>query len=85
MAQLWTRIKGGYFFRVFLLKITCCACLAGSGLKFIFYWKAQLVILARSPCKSFVDEFLFLITENNEASLANNCAFGTGSSGKSLI
>ena len=39
----------------FSTKRTPCACLVGSGLKFIFHWNAQVIILAKSLFKSLVD------------------------------
>ena len=53
-------------------KITSCACLEISGLKLIFHWKAQFVILVKSLFKSFVAFLILCTVANNEVSSANS-------------
>ena len=46
--MLWPKIKHGWLvFWSFRLKIVPWACLAGSGLKLIYHWNAQVFILAK--------------------------------------
>ena len=47
-GMLLKNILGWIFLVVFLLKMTSWACFVGSGLKFIFHWKAHLFIFFRS-------------------------------------
>ena len=54
--------------------MTFWACLLGSGLKFIFYWKAQLLILAKSLFSLFADVFMSCVTENKDMPSANSFA-----------
>ena len=63
-----------YWYLVSGLKITSCAWFDRSGLKFIFLWNTQLLILVRSCFKYFADEFTFLIKENCEVSWTKNFA-----------
>ena len=43
-------------------------------MKFIFHWKAQLLILAKSLFSSFADVFLSYVMENKDVSSANSLA-----------
>ena len=54
--------------------MTSWACLLESGLKFIFHWKAQLLILAKSLFSSFADVFMSSVTESKDVSSANSLA-----------
>ena len=57
----------------FWLKKTSAAYLLGSGLKFIFLWKAQLLlILAKSLFSSFADMFISYVTEKIDVSSINS-------------
>ena len=57
----------------------------GSGLKLIFHWKAQLLILFKSSFKFYADKFLSNITEKRDVLSANSLGFETKSSEKSFI
>ena len=68
------------------LKITSsAACLVWSGLKFIFHWNAQSLILAKSLFKSLADLVIFSTTKNKDVSSANNFAFDAKSLDKSYM
>ena len=56
----------------FTLNITSCACLLGSGLKLIFYWKGQLLINFKSFLTSFAEILTSWDTQNKEVSSLNN-------------
>ena len=56
--------SGWLIFFDFWLKMTSWACLVGVGLKFMFYWKAQLLILAKTLFSSFADVFMPCVTVN---------------------
>ena len=66
-------------------KITPCACLVGSGLKFIFHWNAHSPIFSKSSFRSIFEASTFLIREKSEVSSANNLGFDAKFSDKSLI
>ena len=67
--------NGGWLiFFDFRLKMISRACLLVSGLKFIFHWKAELLILAKSLLSSFADVFMPCVTENKDVSSANSLA-----------
>ena len=59
--------NGGWtvFFN-FWLKMTSCACLVVSGLKFVFHRVAQLLILSKSLLRLFAEVWMSCITENKE-------------------
>ena len=59
-----------WYFEV--LKITFCACLVGSRLKYIFYWIVQALILNKSLFKFLTDLVIFSATVNEDVSSANN-------------
>ena len=44
--------------------MTSWACLVVSGLKFIFYWVAQLLVLSKSLLRLFREIWMSCITEN---------------------
>ena len=48
------------------LKMTSRACLVVSGLKFIFQWVAQLLILSKSLLRLFGEVWMSCITENKD-------------------
>ena len=82
MTKFWLKKRvGGFCFLVFLVffffKITSCAFFTEFRLKLIFHCKAQLLILAVSSSKSFVDKFVFLTTDKSEASSVNSFEFGS--------
>ena len=58
-------------FFVLRLKMISWACLTGSGLQFIFHWRAQLCIISKSL---FADVWLSWKTQNKDVSSANNLA-----------
>ena len=82
---LLKRNEGLQIFLVFLLKITCWACLLGYGLKFIFHWKVHLLISYKSLFNSFAEVPTSCITENKDVLSANNFAFDDKPSARSLI
>ena len=55
-------------------KETSSVCLLGSGLKLIFNWKAQFILL-KSSFKFFADKSLSNITEKRDVPLANSLEF----------
>ena len=63
---------GSSFLFVLRLKMISWICLVGSGLKFIFPWKAQLCIISTFLIRSFAEVWLSWITENKDISSANN-------------
>ena len=60
-------------------------CLTGSGLKFIFHWNAQVLILAKSLFNSLADLLIFSTSENSDASSSNNFASDVKLSDKSFM
>ena len=84
--DFWLKSNGGWLILlIFLQKITSWARLLGPGLKFIFYWQAQSLILLKSLFKLLVVEFIFWATEKREVSSACHFGFEFKSSDKSLI
>ena len=69
----------------FLLSIITWACLLGSGLKFIFHWKAQLPIFSKSSLRSLVQVLISWTMENREVSSAKSLHSLLRPSDKSLI
>ena len=70
---------------VFLVNITCCACLERSGLKFIFHLYAQWEIFFRS-CSSWLAEILgSYIVENKDVSSSNSFTVACKFSGRSFM
>ena len=67
--------EGWFNFRSLWEKITSFACLLIWGLKFIFHWKAQLLIFSKSSFKLIPDWFISYTTEKSEVSPANNLGF----------
>ena len=65
--------------------MTSCACLVGSGLKFIFHWNTQVLVLVESLFNSLADLAIFSTTENSDASSANNFGLHAKSSEKLFI
>ena len=59
------------FLVVFLLKMTSSAYFVGSGLKFIFSWKANLFI-SLMPLFRLLAVFTGITVENRDVSLVNN-------------
>ena len=71
LTVLWLKIKHGWLvFWSFQLKITSCAYLIRSGLKFILHWNAQVLILAKSLFNSLADLIIFTFTESSDVSPA---------------
>ena len=66
----------------FSTKNNLLAYLVRSGLKFIYHWNVQVLILAKSLFKSMADLVIFSITENRDVSSANNCGLDPKSSDK---
>ena len=63
------KTKSGWVGLFYLrLKISSWACLLWSGLKLIFYRKAQSVTFFKSSFNSFVEMFTSWTTENNDVS-----------------
>ena len=60
-------------------------CLLGSGLKFIFHWKIQLLILAKLLLSSFADVFMSCVTDNKDVSSVNSLALEERPFARSLI
>lgn len=58
--------------------IASLACLLGSGLKLIFYWKNVLFILPKPSFKCVASKWLPMIIEYRIASSVNNWNFETG-------
>ena len=69
---LLKRNEGWQIFLVFLLRTISWACLLGSGLKFIFHWKAHLLIWYKSLFNSFAEVSTSCTTENKDVSSGNN-------------
>ena len=65
--------------------MTSMACLLGSGLKLIFHWCAQWLVLAKSLLISAAELSLLCTTENKEVSSANNLVLDDNSSAKSFM
>ena len=57
----------------------------GSGLKLIFHWYVQLLMLTKSLFNSFAVVFVLWTIENNEVSSANNLAVDERPSARSFI
>ena len=74
-----------FIFLVFLLTTTSWAYFLESGLKLVFHWYAQLLLFTKSSFNSFLVALPSWITENNDASSANNLAFDETPFGKSLM
>ena len=75
-TRLWLKyIELWFRFWRFLENITSWACLLGLGLKLIFRFIAQSLILLRSLFKWFADVFTSWTTEITEASSANSLTF----------
>ena len=84
--KFWSRNNGGWLMLlIFLLRMTSWAYLLGSGLKFIFHWKAQSLILPKSLFKLVLIELIFWTTEKREVSSGNSFWFEVKSSDISLI
>ena len=66
-------------------KISSCACLVGSVLKFIFHWNTHSPIFFKSLFRSMFETSTFLTTEKSEVLSANNLGFDAKFSDKSLI
>ena len=60
-------------------------CLTGSGLKFIFHWNVQVLILAKSLLNSLADLLIFSTSENSDVLSTNNFALDVKLSGKSFM
>ena len=56
------------------LNMTSLACLVVSGLKFIFHYVAQLLILSKSLLRLFAEVWMSYIIENKEVSSAKSFA-----------
>ena len=78
-------------FYKFRLKMTSWACLVVSGLKFIFHWVAQLLILSKSLLRFkslitlFAEVWMSRITENKDVSSAKSFALDERPSVRSLM
>ena len=89
----------GYFFRSLLMKVgggwewtfdfqenvTSLACLLGSGLKYIFHWKAHSLIFSKSRFSFFVDSFTSSTFEKREVSSAKILHIDIIPSGRSFM
>ena len=69
--------QGWSSFLIFLLNITSSACLVKTGLKIIFHWKAQLLIIDRSLRKVAALDWMSLTTEKRDVSSAKVCNLKT--------
>ena len=70
-------LKGGCCSLFILqLKITSWACLLGSALKFVFKWKANLLIFFRSSFNYLAKVFTSWATQNKDVSLAKSVTGG---------
>ena len=69
----------------FLLNIISCVCLAGSGLDFVFHWKAHSLVFSSSWLRSFAEASMSWTTENKDVSPANNLQLLLISFDKSII
>ena len=67
-------MEGELFFFTLRLKMTSWACLAVSGLKFIFHFVAQLLILSKSLLRLFGEVWTSCITEDKEVSYTKSFA-----------
>ena len=72
-------------FLKFPLKIPSCACLIKYGLKFIFNWNAQVLILAKSLFKSLRNLVIFSTREKRDISSTNNFWLDAKSSDKPIM
>ena len=70
---------------IFILNITSCACLLISGLKIIFHWKAQLVIVFRSWHNVVELVRMLFTTEERDVSSAKSLQFEESSLGRSFM
>ena len=84
-ARQLKRNEGSEIFLVFLLKIISWAFFLDSGLKLIFQWKAQILILYKSLSNSFAEVSTLWITENEDVSSTNNFPFDDRPSARLLI
>ena len=85
-SVLWLQFKDGWLvFWSFRLKITSWAYLVGSGLKFIFHWNAQVLILVKSLFNLLADLVIFSNIENSDVSSSNNFALDAKSWDKSFM
>ena len=65
--------------------MTSLACLLGSGLKYIFHWKAHSLIFSKSRFSFFVDSFTSSTFEKREVSLAKISHIDVIPSGRSFM
>ena len=65
--------------------MTSWACLVVSGLKFIFHWVAELLILSKSLLRLFAEVWMSCVTENKDASSAKIFALDEMPSVRSLM
>ena len=78
--------NGGWtVFFTLRLKMTSWACLVVSGLKFIFHWVAQLLILSKTLLRLFAEVWMSCITENKDVSSAKSFALDGRASFRSLM
>ena len=84
-GMLLKNILGWIFLVVFLLKMTSWACFVGSGLKFIFHWKAHLFISCRSLLRLLAIFPGTLTVENRDVLSVNNLGLHWRLSDKSLM
>ena len=86
LKVLWLKIKHGWFvFWSFRLKIISCVCLVGSGLKFIFHWNAEVLILVKPLFDSLADLLIFSTTEYSDVSSANSFSWDARFSSFTII
>ena len=65
--------------------MTSWACLVVSGLKFIFYWVAQLLVLSKSLLRLFREIWMSCITENKNVTSGKIFALDERPSVRSLM
>ena len=85
-TELWLKQTWLWFiFWSFFENRSSWACLLRSGLKFIFHWIGQFLILFRSLFKLFVDVFILWTIEKSEVLSAKSLTFVVKSSERSLM
>ena len=78
LTKFWLKSKGEWLILLtFLLKMTSWASLLGSGLKFIFHWKAQSLIILKLFYKFIFVEVILWKIEKRDVLAANNFGFGS--------
>ena len=78
-------MEGWQVFWILREKITSWACLLGSGLKLIFHWNAQLLILLKSLFKWLAEILTFCTMEKRDVSSTKSLSVVDRSSDRSLM